>query len=255
MLRVPRSAEPWPAGHRLAAVTATDPAGSTVHVVLRRERNQGSGPGAALLPHRPGPPAAAGDGTHAGRGPHRRRWSPARHLVGPAGVPGRGLRVQRPGPGVGGYRPAHRGRGGAGTVGQRTERPRLPARPHRRARAGPGGAGGRHPGGTRPAVRGRGGAAARPGAGPAGRPPGPVRRRPRGRPGGAAVPGRSRGHRGRPRLAGAGVAIRAGPGVTGRPALAGRARPARGGGGRRGRGRDHRAHLVRQPGCRPMRPR
>ena len=63
VLRVPRSAEPWPSGHRLAAVTATDPAGSTVHVVLRRERNQGSGPGAALPPHRPGPPAAAGDGT------------------------------------------------------------------------------------------------------------------------------------------------------------------------------------------------
>ncbi len=53
-LRVPRSAERWPAGHRLAAVTATDPAGATVHMVLRRERNQGSGPGAALTPRQPG---------------------------------------------------------------------------------------------------------------------------------------------------------------------------------------------------------
>jgi enediyne polyketide synthase len=56
VLRVPRSAEPWPAGHRLAAVTATDPAGSTVHVVLRREHNQGSGPGAGF----PALPPAAG---------------------------------------------------------------------------------------------------------------------------------------------------------------------------------------------------
>ncbi len=55
VLRVPRSAEPWPAGHRLAAVTATDPAGAAVHVVLRRERNQGSGPGAGLSLQRPSP--------------------------------------------------------------------------------------------------------------------------------------------------------------------------------------------------------
>ena len=67
MLRVPGSAERWPGGHRLAAVTATDPAGSTVHVVLRRERNQGSGPGAALPPPRPGTPATAGDGTATAR--------------------------------------------------------------------------------------------------------------------------------------------------------------------------------------------
>ena len=36
-------------------MTATDPAGAAVHVVLRRERNQGSGPGAGLSLQRPSP--------------------------------------------------------------------------------------------------------------------------------------------------------------------------------------------------------
>ncbi len=58
-LRVPRSAESWPGRTRLAAVTSIDPAGSTVHLVLRRERHQlpGAGP-------QPGAPGQAGVGRH-----------------------------------------------------------------------------------------------------------------------------------------------------------------------------------------------
>ncbi len=44
LLRVPRSAEAWPPGTRLAAVSSLDPAGSHVHVVLRREPNQAAFP-------------------------------------------------------------------------------------------------------------------------------------------------------------------------------------------------------------------
>ena len=44
LLRVPRSAEAWPPGTRLAGVSSLDPAGSHVHVVLRREPNQAAFP-------------------------------------------------------------------------------------------------------------------------------------------------------------------------------------------------------------------
>ena len=44
LLRVPRSAEAWPPGTRLAAVSSLDPAGSHVHVVLRHEPNQAAFP-------------------------------------------------------------------------------------------------------------------------------------------------------------------------------------------------------------------
>ena len=44
VLRVPRSAESWPSGTRLAGVSSMDPAGSHVHVVLRREPNQAAFP-------------------------------------------------------------------------------------------------------------------------------------------------------------------------------------------------------------------
>ena len=60
VLRVPRSAESWPPGTRLAAVSSLDPAGSHVHVVLRREPNQAAFPqSGSASPHlaqaRPGP--------------------------------------------------------------------------------------------------------------------------------------------------------------------------------------------------------
>ena len=60
VLRVPRSAESWPPGTRLAAVSSLDPAGSHVHVVLRREPNQAAFPqSGSTSPHlaqaRPGP--------------------------------------------------------------------------------------------------------------------------------------------------------------------------------------------------------
>jgi enediyne polyketide synthase len=60
VLRVPRSAESWPPGTRLAAVSSLDPAGSHVHVVLRREPNQAAFPqSGSISPHlaqaRPGP--------------------------------------------------------------------------------------------------------------------------------------------------------------------------------------------------------
>ncbi len=44
VLRVPRTAESWPPGTRLAGVSSLDPAGSHVHVVLRREPNQAAFP-------------------------------------------------------------------------------------------------------------------------------------------------------------------------------------------------------------------
>jgi enediyne polyketide synthase len=44
VLRVPRTAEAWPPGTRLAAVSSLDPAGSHVHVVLRREPHQAAFP-------------------------------------------------------------------------------------------------------------------------------------------------------------------------------------------------------------------
>ena len=44
VLRVPRTAESWPSGTRLAGVSSMDPAGSHVHVVLRREPNQATFP-------------------------------------------------------------------------------------------------------------------------------------------------------------------------------------------------------------------
>ncbi len=44
VLRVPRTAESWPSGTRLAGVSSMDPAGSHVHVVLRREPNQAAFP-------------------------------------------------------------------------------------------------------------------------------------------------------------------------------------------------------------------
>jgi enediyne polyketide synthase len=88
VLRVPRTAESWPSGTRLAGVSSMDPAGSHVHVVLRREPNQAAfpqhaGPGQASTgqastgqpgsdqpgPGRPGPdPAAPGQAQPAGSG-------------------------------------------------------------------------------------------------------------------------------------------------------------------------------------------
>jgi enediyne polyketide synthase len=44
VLRVARTAESWPSGTRLAGVSSLDPAGSHVHVVLRREPNQAAFP-------------------------------------------------------------------------------------------------------------------------------------------------------------------------------------------------------------------
>jgi enediyne polyketide synthase len=44
VLRLPRTAESWPSGTRLAGVSSMDPAGSHVHVVLRREPNQAAFP-------------------------------------------------------------------------------------------------------------------------------------------------------------------------------------------------------------------
>src|ERR1035438_9415641 len=41
-LRVPRTAEPWPDGTRLAAVSAMDSGGSNVHIVLRRDTTRRS---------------------------------------------------------------------------------------------------------------------------------------------------------------------------------------------------------------------
>src|SRR5580693_6761900 len=66
VLRVPRSAESWPPGTRLAAVSSLDPAGSHVHVVLRREPNQAAFPqSGSTSPHlaqaRPGPAQHAAD--------------------------------------------------------------------------------------------------------------------------------------------------------------------------------------------------
>jgi enediyne polyketide synthase len=43
-LRVPRTAEPWPEGTRLAAVSSMDSDGSNVHVVLRRDPGPAAGP-------------------------------------------------------------------------------------------------------------------------------------------------------------------------------------------------------------------
>ncbi len=65
VLRVPRTAEAWPPGTRLAAVTSLDPAGSHVHLVLRREPNQ-----AALPQHASGAP-------HPGRAQPADRAQPA----------------------------------------------------------------------------------------------------------------------------------------------------------------------------------
>ncbi len=64
VLRVPRTAESWPPGTRLAAVSSLDPAGSHVHVVLRREPNQAAfrqhaGTGQARPQASPRPPATA----------------------------------------------------------------------------------------------------------------------------------------------------------------------------------------------------
>src|SRR5580700_1461751 len=73
VLRVPRSAESWPPGTRLAAVSSLDPAGSHVHVVLRREPNQAAFPqSGSTSPHlaqaRPGPAQhAAGPARPTGR--------------------------------------------------------------------------------------------------------------------------------------------------------------------------------------------
>ncbi len=58
VLRVPRSAESWPGRTRLAAVSSIDPAGCTVHLVLRRERHQLPGP--AQPPSAAPPPSPAG---------------------------------------------------------------------------------------------------------------------------------------------------------------------------------------------------
>src|SRR5580693_8654640 len=59
VLRVPRTAESWPPGTRLAGVSSMDPAGSHVHVVLRREPNQ-----AAFRQHAgPGQPSTGQPGT------------------------------------------------------------------------------------------------------------------------------------------------------------------------------------------------
>ena len=79
VLRVPRTAESWPSGTRLAAVSSLDPAGSHVHVVLRREPNQATFPQHAGTgqpstgqhqhgpaqpgPSQPGPARPTGSGT------------------------------------------------------------------------------------------------------------------------------------------------------------------------------------------------
>src|ERR1700723_3440279 len=54
VLRGPRPAESWPSGTRRAGVSSMDPAGSHVHVVLRREPNQAAFPQHAT----PGQPGA-----------------------------------------------------------------------------------------------------------------------------------------------------------------------------------------------------
>ncbi len=78
VLRVPRSAESWPGRTRLAAVSSIDPAGSTVHLVLRRERHHLAGP--AQPPSTPPPPNSAeqpGTGRHPGTGQPRGGDQPA----------------------------------------------------------------------------------------------------------------------------------------------------------------------------------
>ena len=70
VLRVPRSAESWPSGTRLAAVSSLDPAGSHVHVVLRREPNQAAFPQPGGTSRHPAQdqarPAQPGQADHAG---------------------------------------------------------------------------------------------------------------------------------------------------------------------------------------------
>ena len=65
VLRVPRSAESWPSGTRLAAVSSLDPAGSYVHLVLRREPNQAAFPQHAST----GPQTSAAQPSQAQPGP------------------------------------------------------------------------------------------------------------------------------------------------------------------------------------------
>ena len=78
VLRVPRMAESWPPGIRLAGISSLDPAGSHVHVVLRREPNQAAFPQHAGRSTRYEPgcprPGQHGPGQH-GPGPPRARPS------------------------------------------------------------------------------------------------------------------------------------------------------------------------------------
>ena len=81
VLRVPRTAEAWPPGTRLAAVSSLDPAGSHVHVVLRREPHQAAFPQHAST----GPAQHPGAGQAQHASPH-----PAQH-AGEAGPSGQAL--------------------------------------------------------------------------------------------------------------------------------------------------------------------
>ena len=92
VLRVPRTAEAWPPGTRLAAVTSLDPAGSHVHVVLRREPNQAASPQHASTGPYPGQAPSAGQAPAAGQGPPAGQAHPA----GQAPAPGDAQRAGQP---------------------------------------------------------------------------------------------------------------------------------------------------------------
>ena len=64
-LRVPRTAEPWPEGTRLAGVSAVGPGGTSVHVIVHRDTRGGRRrrvPGSAGLAGGGGPGATGGGG-------------------------------------------------------------------------------------------------------------------------------------------------------------------------------------------------
>ena len=257
VLRVPRSAESWPGRTRLAAVSSIDPAGCTVHLVLRRERHQLPGP--AQPPSAAPPPSPAGQlsppeqsgGGQPGSGP------PAA-----AGPKGRTLAA---------WSVPSAPRAEAFTFSG-PDRATLATLLSQVAAAAPGLSdaelsdlacqSGReaHPGPVRVALvatdqdelcrlqPGRGGPAAQPAHRAADHAARPVRRGPRSRPRRAALPRRGRGQRRGPAAARPGRRARDRTIFIERHQLAGPPRPARGRRGGPGRGRDHRAGLGGQPG-------